>query len=146
MSGSNSSVPGADASPVEALSFTVHSMPTPDLNADRRTRSGRLKMLLVAWGAVDSKDTSAASVETAESALRDPDAYGSALSIARAARYAASVIRERLTPQTWQLICRLETLIQETPTRPLTEAEILDCVDDALTTIAAEASRMAAKT
>ena len=47
MSGSNSSVPGADASPVEALSFTVHSMPTPDLNADRRTRSGRLKMLLV---------------------------------------------------------------------------------------------------
>ena len=40
-------------------------------------------------------------------------------SIARSARYAASVIRERLTPQTWQLIGRLETLILETPQRAL---------------------------
>ena len=109
----------------------------PDAPMDGRQSMERLKMLLVAWGAVDSKDTSAASVETAESALRDPDAYGSALSIARAARYAASVIRERLTPQTWQLIGRLESVILDMPKAKLTEAEILDCVDDALTTIAA---------
>jgi hypothetical protein len=50
MSGSNSSVPGSGG-PAEAaspLSFTVHSMPAPELDAQaRRTASGRLKMLLV---------------------------------------------------------------------------------------------------
>lgn len=50
MSGSNSSTPGSDRSagsePVSPLSFTVHTMPTPDLAA-RRTASGRLKMLVV---------------------------------------------------------------------------------------------------
>lgn len=50
MSGSNSSAPGSDAPPDGAspLSFTVHSMPTPDVDAvGRRTSSGRLKMLFV---------------------------------------------------------------------------------------------------
>ncbi|GIX23313.1 MULTISPECIES: hypothetical protein [Caldimonas] len=52
MSGSKSSVPGADAAEatvaareLEPLSFTVHSMPRPGL--DERKRLGRLKMLLV---------------------------------------------------------------------------------------------------
>jgi hypothetical protein len=31
----------------EPVSFTVHSMPPPEANAERRTRHGRLKMLLV---------------------------------------------------------------------------------------------------
>jgi uncharacterized circularly permuted ATP-grasp superfamily protein/uncharacterized alpha-E superfamily protein len=97
----------------------------------------RLKRLLVAWGAIDASDVGAASAEAAETALRNPDNYGSALSIARSARYAASVIRERLTPQTWQLIGRLETVILEAPPRRLAESEMLDIVDDALTTIAA---------
>ena len=47
MSGSNSSSPGS-AARAEAVSFTVHSMPAPALAEDaRRTRTGRLKMLLV---------------------------------------------------------------------------------------------------
>ncbi|HEY0820207.1 MAG TPA: hypothetical protein VGD46_15580 [Rhizobacter sp.] len=45
MSGSKSSAP-ASSDAGEAFSFTVHSMPTPALD-DRRTASGRLKMLLV---------------------------------------------------------------------------------------------------
>jgi hypothetical protein len=47
MSGSNSSVP--DAALAEPVSFTVHSVAAPDVaDADpRRTRLGRLKMLLV---------------------------------------------------------------------------------------------------
>ena len=97
----------------------------------------RLKRLLVAWGAIDAEDVGVASAEAAETALRDPENYGSALSIARSARYAASVIRERLTPQTWQLIGRLETVILEAPQRTLAESEMLDVVDEALTTIAA---------
>ena len=50
MSGSNSSAPGSGnpADTVSPLSFTVHSMPSPELDAvARRTASGRLKMLLV---------------------------------------------------------------------------------------------------
>lgn len=50
MSGSNSSVPGSDATREAAspLSFTVHSMPTPGLDdGARRTAAGRLKMLLI---------------------------------------------------------------------------------------------------
>ncbi len=97
----------------------------------------RLRALLVAWGALDPKAAAGKATAWAEAALRDPEQYGSALGIAKAARFAGSVIRERLTPQTWQLIGRLETLILETPPRPLTEAEILDCIDEALTTIAA---------
>lgn len=44
MSGSNSSA--RDGLAAEDLHLTVHSMPAPDL-AERRTRAGRLKMLLV---------------------------------------------------------------------------------------------------
>jgi len=50
MSGSNSSVrdSGTPADGLAPLSFTVHSMPAPGLDADaRRTATGRLKMLLV---------------------------------------------------------------------------------------------------
>lgn len=52
MSGSKSSNPGsavpADAAGSQPLSFTVHSMPTPDVGSEtQRTRIGRLKMLLV---------------------------------------------------------------------------------------------------
>src|SRR5271154_657018 len=97
----------------------------------------RLKNLLVAWGAIHHDQVEATSAEAGEAALRDPLNYGSALSIARHARDAASVIRERLTPQTWQLIGRLKSVILEAPQRGLGESEILDCVDEALTTIAA---------
>jgi uncharacterized circularly permuted ATP-grasp superfamily protein/uncharacterized alpha-E superfamily protein len=98
---------------------------------------GRLKGLLVAWGAVDAEVANESSTVVIESALRDEQNYGSALAIARAARHAASVIRERLTPQIWQLIGRLETIIVDTPDRHLGEPEILDCVDEALTVVAA---------
>ena len=110
--------------------------PDAPLNGSRQAIE-RLKNLLVSWGAIDAQTARESSAEAGEAALRDSGNYGSALSIAHAARYAASVIRERLTQQTWQLIGRLETLILEAPRHPLSEAEILDCVDEALTTIAA---------
>lgn len=48
MSGSESSVPASGSAAPEALSFTVHSMPAPDLGVQRkRVLSGRLRMLLV---------------------------------------------------------------------------------------------------
>ena len=51
MSGSESSVPASAAAPSEAalLSFSVHSLPSPDAAArdSRRTRRGRWQMLAV---------------------------------------------------------------------------------------------------
>jgi hypothetical protein len=47
MSGTNSSDPGSTAAPAEALGLTVYAMPEPTLGEERRTRLGRLKMLLV---------------------------------------------------------------------------------------------------
>jgi hypothetical protein len=47
MSGSNFSTPGSVATPAEGLSFTVHSMPAPVLGDERRTRTGRFKMLAI---------------------------------------------------------------------------------------------------
>ncbi|MGD0642330.1 MAG: circularly permuted type 2 ATP-grasp protein [Roseiarcus sp.] len=110
--------------------------PDAPMNGSRQAIE-RLKTLLVSWGAIDAETARESSAEAGEAALRDGANYGSALSIARAARYAASVIRERLTQQTWQLIGRLETVILEAPQHRLAEAEILDCIDEALNTIAA---------
>lgn len=46
MSGSKSSAPGSAAPLAEALSFTVHTMPTPSLDGEaQRTRRGRWQML-----------------------------------------------------------------------------------------------------
>lgn len=47
MSGFKSSDPGLPAARAEGLGLTVHSMPAPRLDDAGRTRSGRLKMLLV---------------------------------------------------------------------------------------------------
>ena len=47
MSGFDSSAPASASAPAEALSFAVHSLPRPELPQERRTRVGRLKMLLV---------------------------------------------------------------------------------------------------
>ena len=110
----------------------------PDTPANSARQSlEKLKTLLVAWGAAPSRMARAPSALIGDAALREADSNGSALSIARAARHAASVIRERLTPETWRLIGRLESVIDEAPDHALSEPEIIDCADDALTTIAA---------
>ena len=59
------------------------------------------------------------------------------MSLARSARAAASVIRERLTLQIWELIRRLENGLERTQNRRLGASDIVDLSDEALTTIAA---------
>jgi uncharacterized circularly permuted ATP-grasp superfamily protein/uncharacterized alpha-E superfamily protein len=93
-----------------------------------------LKSLLVAWGAIDAD---AKTPRFAEDALRAPENRGSALSLANAASFAASVIRERLTQQTWTLIGRLKAALADLPKGPLSDAQIVDCVDEQLNSIAA---------
>ncbi|HYC24694.1 MAG TPA: circularly permuted type 2 ATP-grasp protein [Roseiarcus sp.] len=97
----------------------------------------RLKSMLVAWGAAPPEKLKRPAAEVSEIALREAGNYGSALAIARSARQAASVIRERLTHDAWRLIGSLEALLADAPDRPLSEPEILDRAEGALTTIAA---------
>jgi uncharacterized circularly permuted ATP-grasp superfamily protein/uncharacterized alpha-E superfamily protein len=97
----------------------------------------RLMGILVGWGAVDAAALAEGATVASNQGLRDPARYGSALSLARSARNSASVIRERLTHQTWELIVRLENATDPAPQRRLSAGEIVDVADEALTIIAA---------
>ncbi len=97
----------------------------------------RLIGVLVGWGGVDRSTAAKGSAAASVQGLRDPNRFGSALSLARSAQAAGSVIRERLTLQTWELIRHLETGLQRTPGRPRSASEVVDHCDEALTTIAA---------
>ncbi len=97
----------------------------------------RLMGVLVGWGAVDAAGLAKGAAAVANQGLRDASGYGSALSLARSARTAASIIRERLTLQTWELIGRLESGLDPAPARRFSAGEIVDLADEALTTIAA---------
>ena len=107
--------------------------PEAPMSGAREAMAGLLK-LLTDWGAID-KDIKP--TRPAETALRARENRGSALYIADSASFAASVIRERLTLQTWTLIERLKSGLADLPPRPLSDAEVIDCVDEQLTTIAA---------
>ncbi len=93
--------------------------------------------VLVGWGAVDPTTPAKGAIPASEQGLRSAANYGSVLSLARSARNAASVIRERLTYQTWALIDRLEIALKPTRERRPSAGEIVDLADEALTTIAA---------
>ncbi len=73
----------------------------------------RIQRLLVTWGAV-SQATRAQPAKVAAEALRSEDKFGSALSLVRAAQRTATSLRERLSPDAWQIITEMaERLVQE---------------------------------
>jgi uncharacterized alpha-E superfamily protein len=97
----------------------------------------RLIAVLTGWGGVDRSIAAKGAASASVQGLQDSNRFGSALSLARAARAAGSVIRERLTLQTWELIRRLETGLEPTPGRRLSASEVVELCDEALITIAA---------
>ena len=101
-----------------------------------RQSSERLKKLLVAWGAAPSKLAGRAPVDVARAAIWDADNYGSARALAGAARRAASIIRERLSQDTWRLVDRLDSAYAEPP-KQLSESEAVDFVEDKLALLSA---------
>jgi uncharacterized circularly permuted ATP-grasp superfamily protein/uncharacterized alpha-E superfamily protein len=66
----------------------------------------RIQRLLVAWGAVSQASRTQAAKVAAE-ALQSEDRFGSALSLVRAAQRTASSLRERLSPDAWQVILEM---------------------------------------
>lgn len=111
-------------------------------DADAPNYSGRqpierLERLLLAWGAAPAKSPRPAAAELALAAASDAEAVGSAIAIARSAKHAASIIRERLSPDMWQLVNRLETRLLRLGSGPASEPETLESTERSLHTLAA---------
>ncbi len=97
----------------------------------------RLAGLLVAWGAVPADDIGQRSLSVIATALGSVANYGSVLSNVRMAYGAASVIRERLSVDSWKLLGKLEAQLVLKPSDLATEAEAFEVADRALVTLAA---------
>lgn len=73
----------------------------------------RIQRLLVTWGAT-SQASRAQPPKVAAEALQAEDKFGSALSLVRSAQRTATTLRERLSPDAWQVIIEMaERLAQE---------------------------------
>jgi len=73
----------------------------------------RVQRLLVAWGAV-SQASRTQPAKVAGEALQSEERFGSGLSLVRAAQRTATTLRERLSPDAWQVITEMtERLAQE---------------------------------
>jgi uncharacterized alpha-E superfamily protein len=97
----------------------------------------RLVGLLVAWGAVSADIEESYSLSTIATAIGSETNYGSVLSSVRMAHGAASVIRERLSVDSWKLLGKLESQLLLKPGELATEAEAFEVADRALVTLAA---------
>jgi uncharacterized alpha-E superfamily protein len=97
----------------------------------------RLSRLLAAWNAASPEAAEATTAELAAAAVHDAGRVCSALANAAAARRAAGVIRERLSPDTWHLLIALEDSLSRDDAASLSETEIFDRADEALRVTAA---------
>ena len=96
-----------------------------------------LQHLLIDWGALDEDALGGRALDAARDALHDQEAYGSVIYLVRAARRTAASMRERLSADFWTLLSRLESELTESAQSPLSEAEALQQVENALQILAA---------
>ncbi|MCW6508484.1 circularly permuted type 2 ATP-grasp protein [Lichenifustis flavocetrariae] len=96
---------------------------------------GKLVDLLVRWGALSPGPPGGAA--RLQSAVYDPDRFGSALALAREVRRTASTIRERLSVDTTRLIHDLVTHLSVPMAEQAREADLFEGADRALQLIAA---------
>jgi uncharacterized circularly permuted ATP-grasp superfamily protein/uncharacterized alpha-E superfamily protein len=113
------------------------SVETDSVASGTRRAVERLRQLLIAWGAVPKPETGTLPRAVASVALYDGANYGSAASLAREALRAASVIRERLSPDAWRLLSALEARLNIGSADLPPEMEAFDGSDQALRIIAA---------
>jgi uncharacterized circularly permuted ATP-grasp superfamily protein/uncharacterized alpha-E superfamily protein len=97
----------------------------------------RLSGLLVAWGAVPTREAGADTLARVTIAMGAEGEYGSVLASLRMAYGAASVIRERLSIDSWKLLGALDHQLQIAPGAFASEAEALEAAERALTALAA---------
>lgn len=66
----------------------------------------RIQRLLVTWGAT-AQATRATPAKVVSEALQNPEKFGSALSLLKSAQRTATSLRERLSPDAWQVITEM---------------------------------------
>jgi len=96
----------------------------------------RLQQLLISWGALSDEALGGRAVDAARAALHDEDAAGSVIHLLRSSHRTGASMRERLSPDFWALLLRLETHLS-TGLDALSEADILQQVESALQMLAA---------
>ncbi len=94
----------------------------------------RLADLLVAWGAAPAKTHHVLSM--ARAALISPSLSGAVPALLQAARLTASMIRDRLSVESWRIIEDMHLKLQPS-TEDLTDADLLERIDYGLRSLAA---------
>jgi uncharacterized alpha-E superfamily protein len=107
------------------------------MGADGLEALRRLARLLVAWGATPAEKGDPDVRTTVRDALASEDHYGSALANVRMAYGAASVIRERLSIDSFKLIGTLDRQLSAPATKLAGTAEAFEIADRALVSLAA---------
>ncbi|WP_442754052.1 circularly permuted type 2 ATP-grasp protein [Methylocystis sp. JAN1] len=97
----------------------------------------RCERLLFAWGAAAPCAAPHPSAVVALTAASNADFYGSARALVGQAKRAASIVRERLSQDMWQLMVRLELRLERAAAGAPLEPEILEMSERALHTLAA---------
>jgi uncharacterized circularly permuted ATP-grasp superfamily protein/uncharacterized alpha-E superfamily protein len=122
----------------EATLRLVRAMMNRVAEADETTAPliAALGSLLRAWNAVPNETSGAAAVFIARAALTRVDLPSSLPSLAGAARSAASVIRDRFSPDAWRAINDLATIIAMPLAFGPAESAIIERVEAALRIIA----------
>jgi uncharacterized circularly permuted ATP-grasp superfamily protein/uncharacterized alpha-E superfamily protein len=95
----------------EATLRLVRALGMPTRDSGKGPSTGlhsmeRIQRMLVAWGAI-SQTTRATPAKIAAEALQSAEKFGSALSLVRAAQRTATSLRERLSPDAWQVITEM---------------------------------------
>jgi len=126
----------------EATLRLVRSLCTSLMDSDAATHGAgetlvRLQELLIAWGALDEEALGRRALDAARDTLHDQEAYGSVIYLVRAARRAASSMRERLSADFWSLLLNLERGLLTPAREVLSEADALAQVERALQVLAA---------
>ncbi|MGE0665578.1 MAG: circularly permuted type 2 ATP-grasp protein [Sphingomonadales bacterium] len=96
----------------------------------------RLRGALVGLGALKLEERQSLNSGDLVNALYEPKQFGSALSLARSARNAASGIRERLSPQAWRELTKLIAHLERPLPPNATDGDIIDAAEEALDLVA----------
>lgn len=96
----------------------------------------RLQSLLIAWGAVEEEALGGRAADAASATLYDEAAYGSVISLVRAARRTAASMRERLSADFWSLLVDLENRLGGHGDEHPSEAAALEAAEQALQALA----------
>ena len=97
----------------------------------------RCARLLISWGINSANQSGPEASIIAHKAVCDHESIGSALSIIKKSKLASSIVRERLSQDVWQLLCQLETNLEEFSQAEPLEPETLEAAEYSLQKLAA---------